>query len=79
MTRLFVYDQKCPVIVSHSYGLGESYANLRPDVKEWCEKNLNKWNPVRVNHSISDDHPGWFFILDFYDERDATLFKTYWL
>lgn len=77
MSRLDVHDQGCPVIISVSYGLGEGYARLRDDVQEWCDKNLNKYNKVRVYHCLGSD--AWFYQLQFYDDRDAILFKTRWL
>jgi hypothetical protein len=74
-------SRNSPIICSVSYGLGEGYSCLRDDVQEWCDKNLNKWNPVRVNYCISERNGEWegYYILEFYNERDAFLFKTWWL
>lgn len=56
-----------------------AYANLRHEVKEWCETNLKthelEWDRVDAHR---EEDAQYEFFLTFTDEPDMILFKMRW-
>ncbi len=68
---------------THEWEDGDMVARvrLRPDIKEWCDANVSYWETLMVDSPDPQrDNKRWMRrVVRFRNDRDAVLFKTFWL
>jgi hypothetical protein len=83
--RLIVTDQEWKAVQDyHVKGGPVVITQLVPRAQEWCERIGHTGKVTRVNYSLGastdpDHRRCWYYYMDFATERDAILFKTWFV